>query len=322
MIKKKKKKKRAKKPIGERHNGLVLSVLGKGYDVEVEGDIWRCRVRGRLFLKARATRPVVGDKVCVEKAPDEELRGIICGIDERTSLLSRRFPEIGGEQAIAANIDQVLICVAVKNPPFRHGLVDRYLVTCEALSVKPLITLNKVDLISEEKLKILVEEFSSLGYEVLCTSAKEERGIEELREALNGKRTVFTGPSGAGKSSLLNCTDPSLKLMTGEVNLVTGRGRHTTTVSRLIRVADGYVMDTPGIREFAPWGITQEGLAELFIEFRSYLGHCHFRDCTHVNEPRCAIKDAVESGEIVKRRYESYVQLWKELAEELEKRSY
>ncbi len=317
MNKRKKRSPRSQKPSRQKENfeGLVLSVLGKAYDVEVQGEIWRCRVRGRLFLQDRATRPVVGDRVCVEKAKNEEKHGVICGLYERFSSLSRKFPEVGGEQVLAANIDQVLICIAVKNPPLRRGLIDRYLVTCESLQLNAIIALNKIDLIEKEELEQLVEEFSSLGYEILTTSAKENIGIDDLRRTLLKKRTVITGPSGAGKSSLLNRLDPSLQLPTGEVNLVTGKGRHTTTVSRLIRIAGGYVMDTPGIREFAPWGITQQDLAQYFIEFRPYLNSCRFRDCQHITEPQCAVREALQEGAISRRRYESYLQLWNELGE-------
>ncbi|MBU53901.1 MAG: ribosome small subunit-dependent GTPase A [Deltaproteobacteria bacterium] len=311
----KQKKKRSHK---KRLKGLVLSVLGRGYRVEVEGEVWHCKVRGRIFLGKRSTHPVVGDVVAVEKMRGEEQKGIICVIEERSSLLSRRAPEVGGEQAMAANIDHVLVCVAVKDPPFRPGLVDRYLVTCEAVKLKPILTLNKIDLISEEELQAIRDEFEALGIEVICTSAKNNVGVEQLREKLKDHRTVFTGPSGAGKSSLLNRIDPTLQLKTGEVNAVTGKGRHTTTVSMLIPVAGGYVMDTPGIREFAPWGITLEDLPTFFSEFRYYLGGCRFRDCQHVAEPDCAVKEAVAEGEISKRRYNSYLFLREELQEHTE----
>jgi len=243
-----KKPKKHEKPTAR---GLVLSVLGKGYTVAIGEEEWSCRVRGRLFSGDKKTRPVVGDWVQVE-ARKEPLTGVINAIEPRRSALTRRFPETGREQVLAANIDQVLVCIAIKDPPFRPGLVDRYLITCELLGLQPTIVLNKIDLATEAEIEAAMREFVAIGYQVIQTSAKEEVGVEQLKQAIEGRCSVFTGPSGAGKSSLTNAIQPGLQLSTGDVNTVTGKGRHTTTVSQLIPLADGFVMDTPGIREFAP----------------------------------------------------------------------
>jgi ribosome biogenesis GTPase len=295
--------------------GLVLTVLGKGYKVDIDGECWTCRVRGRIFHGEKKTRPVVGDVVQVEPRR-EALQGIICSIGERRTTLARKFPETGREQILAANIDQVLVCMAIKSPPFRPGLIDRYLITCEALSLQPILVVNKVDLATEEEIQVATASFRKLGYQIVETSATEHTGIDELKELIAGKNSVFTGPSGAGKSSLTNAIEPDAQLLTGEVNDVTGKGRHTTTASQLIPFAGGFVMDTPGIREFAPWGITLEELPSCFVEFRPYLFSCQFRDCKHSAEPNCAVKEAVENGDIGSRRYQSYLQLVEELEEE------
>lgn len=297
------------------YHGLVLSVLGKGYTVDVNGEVWKCRPRGRLFKGPRSSRPVVGDRVLVEPR-NEPLVGVISEVEERRSVLARTFPETGGEQVLAANIDQVLICMAVKNPPFRAGLIDRYLVTCEALELEPILVLNKVDLATDEEIEEATSGFRSIGYQVIHTSATQSLGIDALKELIDGSCSVFTGPSGAGKSSLTNAIEPDAQLLTGRVNELTGKGRHTTTASQLIRLADGFVMDTPGIREFAPWGIEPTELASFFVEFRPFLGRCQFRDCHHIAEPSCRIKEALAAGEIEPRRYESFKVLMEEFKEE------
>jgi len=303
---------RKQKSLDDYIPGLVISVLGKGYLVDVKGEIWTCRVRGRIFTGEKRTKPLVGDLVGIEPM-GEPLKGIITMIEKRRSVLARTFPEVGGEQLLVANIDQVLICTALKEPPFRPALVDRYLVTCEALSLKPVILVNKIDLVSAEKVREILEPFESIGYETLAVSAVSSEGIDELKDLLQGRQSVLTGPSGVGKSSLVNTIQPGTNLKTGAVNEMTGKGRHTTTVTSLVPVAGGHIMDTPGIREFAPWGIVAEDLPSYFVEFAPFLGECRFRDCVHFTEPQCAVKEAVASGEILPRRYESYLHLREEL---------
>lgn len=295
--------------------GTVLSVLGKGYTVNIDGEVWKCRVRGRLFLGERSTRPVAGDRVIVEPRK-EPLVGVINEINTRRSVLARRSPEFGTEQVLAANIDQVLICMAIKQPPFRPGLIDRYLITCEAFDLEAILIVNKVDLASDEEFTKATREFVDIGYQVMPASALTGEGVQEIKEMLQGSCSVLTGPSGAGKSSLTNAIEPGAQLLTGEVNTVTGKGRHTTTASQLIPFAGGFLMDTPGIREFAPWGIEPQDLAACFKEFRPYLGQCQFRDCKHMAEPNCMIKECVEDQTIHPRRYQSYLQLMEEFLED------
>ncbi len=311
--------KEAKRDRRKWREGTVLSVLGKGYYVQVVGEPeqWFCRVRGRLFLGEGITWPVVGDRVWVE-ARSEEKKGIICEIVPRRSVLARLAPETRHQQVLASNLDRVLICMAIKDPPFRPGLIDRYLVSCEALNLDATIVVNKVDLATEDEIHSAVAEFQSIGYGAVFTSAEENRGIDELRSLLMGQTSVLTGPSGAGKSSLVNRICPGIDLKTGSVNEVTGRGRHTTTASRLIDVGGGFLVDTPGIREFSLWGITQDNLAECFVDLRPFLNQCRFRDCKHRVEPDCLVQDAVTQGEISPRRFQSYKDLFVELSDGVE----
>lgn len=294
--------------------GLVLSVLGRGYYVDVGGEEWFCRVRGRLFIGEGVTWPVVGDRVMVEPAREEK-KGRIASILPRKTILSRLAPETHKQQVLAANLDRVLVCMAIKDPPFRTGLIDRYLVSVEALGLEATLVVNKVDLATQEEIAAATQEFEAIGYEVIQTSTVEERGIEELRDRLKGEMSVLTGPSGAGKSSLVNALFPELDLKTGHVNEVTGKGRHTTTASRLIDTGHGYIVDTPGIREFSLWGVTAEDLASCFVEFRPYLHGCRFRDCSHTVEPDCNLLSAHQEGEFSQRRFESFLQIYEELTE-------
>lgn len=294
--------------------GLVLSVLGRGYYVDVDGEEWFCRVRGRLFIGEGVTWPVVGDRVQVEPAREAK-KGRIASIEPRRTTLSRLAPETHKQQVLAANLDRILICMAIKDPPFRPGLIDRYVLSAEALELEATLVVNKVDLATEDEIREAVQEFEDIGYEVIQTSTVENRGVEELRDRLRGEMSVLTGPSGAGKSSLANALFPHIELKTGHVNEVTGKGRHTTTASKLIDTGDGYIVDTPGIREFSLWGVTSEQLADCFVEFRPYLHGCRFRDCSHTVEPDCNLLAAYKEGEFSERRFQSFLQIHEELTD-------
>ena len=277
-----------------------------------EGDLVEARLRGRV-KKERQTSDlaVIGDRVTVERLPDGS--GAIGAIVPRESRFSRRQPGPRGswrEDVIVANPDLVAIVFACDRPPPNPRLIDRFLVVAEYNEVPALLVANKVDLIGVEAARELFGAYERIGYDVVYTSAKAQIGLEELRARLGGKLSIVTGPSGVGKSTLLNALQPGLQLVTGEVSEVeSGKGKHTTTHAELHPLegaAGGYVADTPGIRELGLWQIPPTELAWCFREFRAHLGACAFNDCTHLHEPRCGVRAAVESGALSADRYDSY----------------
>lgn len=211
---------------------------------------------------------------------------------------------------MVANPDLVVLVFACDRPPPNPRLIDRFLVVGEYNEVPTLLVANKVDLVGAGPAAELFGTYRSIGYDVVYTSAKAGIGIEELRERLAGRLSIVTGPSGAGKSTLLNTLQPGLQLTTGEVSDVeSGKGKHTTTHAELNPLGGdggGFVADTPGIRELGLWQIPASELARCFPEFRPHLGSCAFNDCTHVHEPRCGLRAAVESGRVSEERYDSY----------------
>jgi ribosome biogenesis GTPase / thiamine phosphate phosphatase len=209
---------------------------------------------------------------------------------------------------IVANPDLVVVVFACDRPPPNPRLVDRFLVVAEYNEVPVLLVANKVDLVGEEEAHRLFGAYLRIGYGVIFAAAKEGTGVDELRSELAGRLSIVTGPSGVGKSTLLNAVHPGLQLATGEVSeVLSGKGKHTTTHAELHPLdGGGYVADTPGIRELGLWEIPPSELAWCFPEFREHLGRCAFNDCTHLHEPRCGLRTAVERGAVSAERYDSY----------------
>ncbi len=305
--------------MAERVPGLVLATQSGFYDVLLDdGRQLRCVLRGRLKKEKRYTTDlvVVGDRVLV--TPVGEREGAIEEVLPRKNALTRRAPHRFKRfyQAVAANLDQLVVVLAAAQPDPSPGLVDRYLVLAEAKEIPPLLVCNKVDLTGEAKARERFAEFEAIGYPVLYTSAVTGQGVEALREALTGKFSAVVGPSGVGKSSLLNAVQPGLELAVAPVSK-TGKGRHTTRHARLIPLeGGGYVADTPGIRELGLHDVEPEGFDRYFVEFEPYRRRCAFADCTHREEPGCAVREAVDEGKISERRYRSYLKLLEE-AEDL-----
>jgi ribosome biogenesis GTPase len=209
-----------------------------------------------------------------------------------------------------ANVDQLVIVGSAAEPYLKPNLIDRFLLTAEKNHVRPLICINKIDLIDAADLQPLVGVFAQLGYEVLLLSATTGFGVERLQRRLFGAASVICGQSGVGKSSLLNAVEPDLGLRVGEISEETQKGRHTTTAARLIPlVAGGYAVDTPGIRQFQLWDVIPEEVSGFYRDLRPFENLCAFPDCTHIHEADCAVKDAVADGQLDARRYESYCQL-------------
>jgi len=287
--------------LGPEQPGLVITNYGATVEVEDErGARHRCAFRQNLDIL------VSGDRVAWQPAQDQ--RGVVVALAPRTSVLSR--PDFTGQmKAIAANIDQILVVTAAY-PQLNEGLIDRYLIAAEAIGVKPVILVNKIDLLDEAALAELrqrLADYESIGYCVLYASTKREHGLDALQAQLAGKISVLVGQSGVGKSSLVKHILPDMDVRIGEVSDATGKGRHTTSAARLYHLpAGGKLIDSPGVREFGLWNITRDQAARGFIEFHEYLGQCKFSDCSHSHEPGCALRAAVDAGKISARRFESY----------------
>ncbi len=289
--------------------GRVLRVQGLLTTVATEdGRQFRCSVRRLLRNLVIDERSIVttGDRVWFRPANEEE--GVIERVEPRHGLLTRASR--GREQVLVANVDQLVIVAALAQPALKPHLIDRYLVSAEQGKIRPVVCLNKADLVDPADYQVLLGMYSQLGIAVLLTSVTNGRGIDELRELLRGRQTVFSGQSGVGKSSLLNAIQPGLDLAVCEVSDLTQKGRHTTTTAELIRLEFGaWVVDTPGIRQFALWDIIPEEVEGFFPEFRPLVPHCAYPDCAHTHEESCAVKQAVRRHRIAVQRYESYLGL-------------
>lgn len=289
--------------------GLVVGVVGPQLQVEVEGRELVCGLRGRLKRERRSVTAlvVVGDEVEVTLGGDGS--GAIEAVLPRRTELSRPGFE-GRTRVIAANLDRLVIVEATREPPFNRHLVERFLAVAERAGVSPLLVVNKSELLPPETLETRLGPLRAAGLEVVVTSARTGQGIEALRERLTGRLSAMVGHSGVGKSSLLNALDPALGLRTAELRRGRVRGRHTTTASRLYRLAGGgYLADTPGIRELSLFEEDQGALLAVFPEIEAALPACRFRGCSHSHEPDCAVKEAVARGQIQKDRYEHFLRL-------------
>jgi ribosome biogenesis GTPase / thiamine phosphate phosphatase len=289
--------------------GRVLSVHGQASIVQAEGgEIYECTVRRVLKTLATDQRNVIaaGDRVLSRPLDNPQAsEGFIVRVEPRRGIISRAVR--GRQHVLVTNIDQMLIVASVAEPRLKPNLIDRMLVTAEKGGVRPVICINKIDLVDSALLQPLVGVYSRMGYQVLLLSAKTGVGIERFRHAVNRHESVVAGQSGVGKSSLLNAIDPELHLRVAEVSSETEKGRHTTTTARLLPIASGgYVVDTPGIRQFQLWDVIPEEISGFFRDLRPYVSLCHFPDCTHTHEADCAVKDAVAKRRLDQRRYQSY----------------
>jgi ribosome biogenesis GTPase len=287
--------------------GRVLRVHGLLSVVETDdGRQFRCAIRRLLKSLATDERSVVaaGDRVWIRPSLADE--GFIERVEPRHGLLTRASR--GREHVLVANVDQVVIVMALAEPDLKPHLIDRYLVSAEQGGIAPLICLNKADLVDHADFQPLIGLYHQLGIPTVLTSATTGLGIDRLRRRLVARESVFAGQSGVGKSSLLNAIQPGLGLRVRAVSETTQKGRHTTTTAELIRLDfGGWVVDTPGIRQFALWDVLPEELEGFFPEFRPFVPLCAYPDCTHTHEDRCAIKAAVMRRQISEQRYTSYL---------------
>lgn len=302
--------------------GLVLRTTGSWYKVAPSegGGLIDCRLRGNYRLRGnKQTNPIaVGDQVLY--VVQEDGTGLISEVCDRRNYIVRKATKLSKQtHVIASNIDQLCIVATLGFPRTSTGFIDRLLVTAEAYHIPARIVFNKVDLYDDGLWQIhneLKDIYLHAGYPVHEVSALEGTGVDDLRLLMQGKTSLFSGHSGVGKSALLNALDPSLNLRVGEVSDWSLKGKHTTTFAELHPFAGGYLIDTPGIKEFGMVDFKTEEVGHFFPEIRQVLHECKFANCTHVHEPQCAVKQAVEDGNINSERYASYLSIIESLEEE------
>jgi len=283
--------------------GKIIKGIGGFYYIKTDDGLIECKARG--IFRHKDIKPMVGDNVTIEI---ENGKGVIEEIHKRKSELAR--PTV-------ANVSLAFIVFAVKNPDINFDLLNKFLILCEYNNIEVIVCLNKIDLVSEEEREEIKKRINDIGYEVLYINAKVGIGIERLEEKIKGNITVFCGPSGAGKSTLINKLSNKEHMETGKVSDKIGRGKHTTRHSELIEVADGYIVDTPGFSTLEIKDLMDKNsLRYCFSEFNEYNDKCKFRGCLHHKEPSCALKEAVENGEINKYRYDFYIKTLEEIMEE------
>jgi ribosome biogenesis GTPase len=296
--------------------GLVLFGVNNIYTVEIDGRKLQCRIKGKVLRTGRSEyNPIaVGDRVAV--LPDEYSPSVgwIVRREPRSTVLSRWNKKRQAVQVIAANADTLVGVSSVQSPPFRPRFLDRLIVSAEAAGVEALIVINKWDLPRQRDTEERLSDYQRIGYRVFACSARTGDGVPELEGALRGRTAVFFGQSGVGKSSLLNRIEPGLALTIGEISQKHNRGSHTTNFARLVRLPGGLaVIDTPGIRELEIADVEPAQLPFLFREFAELAPRCAYSACRHLDEPECAVRAAVESGDVHPDRYESYLRIYADL---------
>ena len=301
----------AKMPIGR-----VIKSTGSWYDVRDDaGMVSQCRLRGKIRLDGlRTTNPVaVGDLVNYEKERDKDTC-VINKILPRANVIVRKSVNLSKEShIIAANIDQAILVATIAQPRTSTGFIDRFTVTAEAYHIPVIIVFNKCDIYDEDQkatAEQLMEVYNHIGYQSFMISAKTGYNCDKLQSLMQGKISMFSGHSGVGKSALVNRLDPNLNIRVGEISEVHEKGKHTTTFAQMYELCfGGYIIDTPGIKEFALFDMEKETLSQRFPEMRVVMHDCRFNNCTHTHEPHCAVKDAVNQGVIADWRYENYLNM-------------
>lgn len=273
--------------------GKIVKLISNDYTVKSLDKLYVCKARGKF--RNMGLSPIVGDEVIFD-----EVNKYITEILPRKNELIR---------PIISNIDICIIITSLKRPDFSSNLLDKFLVICEYNRVKPVIVFTKADLLDEDevrKIKPIINYYKKIGYEVYMNDE-----IELIKKLFNGKVSVFTGQTGAGKSTLLNRINPDLHLKTGEISLALNRGRHTTRHTELLELCGGLVADTPGFSALEFTGMSKENIRDNFVEFNLYRDDCQFRDCFHVFEKKCKVKEKVQDGTILKSRYDNYLNFLK-----------
>lgn len=300
--------------------GTVYKSTGSWYSVKSEaGRFYPCRIKGKFRIKdIKSTNPVaVGDQVqfTVEQVDQEEV-GLITAIEDRRNYIIRKAVKLSSQtHIIAANIDQVFLLVTLKNPKTYTAFIDRFLATAVAYDIPAVLLFNKMDQCNEEELKeveALAGIYRNIGYTCLLISATTGSGVDDVRALMEGKTNMFAGNSGVGKSTLINAIDPNLDLRTTETSEAHLQGQHTTTFAEMYDLDfNARIIDTPGIRGFGMVDMEADEISDYFPEIFKLKADCKFNDCLHLNEPQCAVKEALDSGDIAQSRYRSYVQMVK-----------
>lgn len=298
--------------------GVVYKSTGSWYTVKsLQGTFYECRIKGKFRIEGlKSTNPIaVGDWVVFEiETKGDETIGVISKIEKRENYIVRRSVNLSKQtHIIASNIDIAFLLITLKNPPTFTTFIDRFLVTAEAYHIKAVLLFNKVDTYNEEELlevKFLAALYRGIGYQCLDISAKTGKNIDVVKQLMTNKVTMFSGHSGVGKSTLINKIEPSLNLKTSEISEQHHQGQHTTTFAEMFDLSFGaQIIDTPGIKGFGIVEVEREELADYFPEFFRLKEHCKFNNCLHLEEPKCAVKEALENEEIAWSRYKSYLQI-------------
>ena len=296
--------------------GIVIKSTGSWYTVQDEsGKLWECRLRGKIRLEGiRSTNPIaVGDKVIFEQETGKET-AVIKTILPRYNVIVRKSTKLSkASHIIAANIDQAIVIVTIDFPRTSTGFIDRFLATAEAYHIPSLIVFNKYDLYEAEHLDYLnklMRYYNAIGYESFAVSAETGYNLEKLKTCMTARTSLLSGHSGVGKSTLINLIEPSLNLKIGEISHIHNKGKHTTTFAEMHPLSDGgWIVDTPGIKEFGLYDLEKETLAQRFPEMRERMPECRYANCTHIHEPGCAVKKAVDECEIASWRYTNYLNM-------------
>ncbi|GAA4406342.1 ribosome small subunit-dependent GTPase A [Nibrella viscosa] len=296
-------------------NGLVIRSTGSWYDVRSEtGHVYRARLKGKFKIQGlKVTNPIaVGDRVLYEIEDETENTVIISDIQPRENYIIRQsVHKTAHGHILAANIDQAVLIVTLTFPRTSLGFIDRFLVTAESFRIPATLVFNKSDILNKEGLAYqqeIINLYESIGYTCLATSATEGEGVTPFRQLLDHKITLLSGHSGVGKSTLVNAIAPDLNLRTNEVSTYANKGVHTTTFAEMFEIAENtFIIDSPGIKELGLADMQKEEISHYFPEMRNLLNACRFHNCLHINEPGCAVKDAVGTGDIAESRYWSYL---------------
>lgn len=298
-------------------NGLVIRSTGSWYDVRnADGHIYRGRLKGKFKIKGlKVTNPIaVGDHVVFDVEDEAENTVTITDITPRQNYIIRQSVHKTAQgHILAANLDQAVLLATLTLPRTSLGFIDRFLVSAESFRIPTTVVFNKIDILNDEGLAYqqeIMDMYEKIGYHCLSTSAIEGDGVDAFRQLLDHKITLLSGHSGVGKSSLVNAIAPGLNLRTNEVSTFANKGVHTTTFAEMFELTpDTYIIDTPGIKELGLIDTAKEEIGHYFPEMRDRLNQCRFNNCLHLNEPGCAIKDAVAEGEIAESRYMSYLSM-------------